>query len=360
MKREEILLLNLLGFGFKRYSYIKSNFGSIFDIPTSSYNEVSKILKINTSILKDLRNGLFQKKIEEIDKLLNKYSVDYITIEDSNYPYRLNSLNNRPIIIYYKGNKELLKSSINCSIVGTRRNDELGKLYTRNIVDLLVNNNVVIISGLARGIDIIAHRRTIEKGGQTIAVLGGGLDHIYPPEHKKEFFEISEKGCLISEYPPGVPPLKRNFFARNRIISGLSDVVVVVQAPENSGALITAEYALKQNKSLFAIPGNIENYLHKGCNLIIKKGAKLLLDYKEILEELGYKSTTEIISKNINQTLSEDEKYIYSLITKEISLDEIAELSGMSVNKIYPLLLSLEVKGLIVQNLGGTFSRVMC
>lgn len=359
MEREEVLVLSSLGVGFKKYSYIKEFFGSVKNIPESSIKEVSKRIGLKEDVIVNFKNGALEGYFDKISSLLKKHNICYMTILDSDYPARLNLLPDRPIVIYYKGNVSLLNSSITCGIVGTRRNDELGKSYTKNLVDLLVSNNVVVVSGLARGIDIIAHRRTLEKKGNTIAVLAGGLDFIYPSEHKREFFEIVDSGCVVSEFPPNTKPLKRNFFIRNRIISGLSDVVVIVQAPEKSGALITGEYALKQNKTLFVIPGNIENHLHRGCNIMLKKGAIPIIDYKDVLEELGYKTIQTPLFNANKQELSDEEKFVYSTITNEITLDELSEITGMSVNKIYPILLSLEVKGMIIQNVGGTFSRVM-
>ncbi len=357
MEKEEIIYLNNKGFGFKRYSYIKNTFGSILNIPKDSINEVSKTLRIREEKLKSILDEGIEKEIERIKKILKEHGINYLTIEDKEYPERLKTISDKPIVIYYKGDVSLLNHSVICSIVGTRRNDEIGKKHTKEIVNILVKNNVVIVSGLARGIDIIAHRRTLEIGGQTIAVLAGGLNNVYPTEHKKEFEEISKKGCVISEFPPNTPYLKRNFFVRNRIISGLSDVVIITQAPERSGALITGEYALKQKKTLMVIPGNIENLLYRGCNIMIKKGAIPIIDYKDILEELGYKITKTSFQQETNQELSEEEKFIYSFITREISIDELSEKTGITINKIYPLLLSLEIKGMIVQNIGGTFSR---
>ncbi|MCS7299547.1 MAG: DNA-processing protein DprA [Spirochaetia bacterium] len=359
MKSEEIIFLNLLGIGFKRYSYIKQNFGSITNIPSSYYEEVSRILKIDKEILEKSGKGLIEDKVKNLLKDNQKFGIGVVTIEDDVYPLRLKDLPDRPILLYYKGDIKILNSSVSCAIVGTRRNDELGKVYTKNLVDMLVSNSVLVVSGLARGIDIIAHRRVIERRGQTVAVLANGLDQVYPPEHKKEFLEISENGCLVSEYPIGVRPLKRNFFIRNRIVSGLSDVVVVVQAPEKSGAMITAKYALKQKRTLFAIPGNIENPLHRGCNILMREGAIPLIDYKDVLEELGYKSVQTNLFHTGDHSLSEEEKFIYSLITKNVTIDEISEITGMPVSSVYPILLSLEVKGLILQNVGGTFSRVI-
>lgn len=359
MERDEVLFLSSLGFGYRRLSFINENFGSILNIPKSSIEEVSKILKVPKEILLEIKEKGIEKRVKEIKETLNKADVKFVTLFDKEYPKRLKDLKDRPISLYYKGDISLINSNITCGIVGTRRNDEIGKNYTRNIVDLLVSNQVVVVSGLARGIDIIAHRRALEKNGLTVAILAGGLDIIYPPEHKKEFIEISKKGCVISEFLPGTQHLKRNFFIRNRIISGISDAVVIVQAPEKSGALITGEYALKQRKPLFVIPGNIENPLHRGCNLMLKKGAIPLIDYKDILEELGYRSIQQTLLQDTQKELSEEEKFIYSFITREITLDEISEATGLPVNQIYPILLSLEIKGLIIQNVGGTFSRIL-
>ncbi|MFN4245639.1 MAG: DNA-processing protein DprA [Brevinematia bacterium] len=358
MEREEILFLNLKGFGFKKYSYIKDNFESLLKIPKDCTKEISKMIRVKEEAIKSITQENIEREVESIKKELKKHNINYITIEDEIYPERLKKIQDKPIVIYYKGDISLLNSDIICSIVGTRRNDEIGKKHTKEIVEMLVKNNVVIVSGLARGIDIIAHRQTLESGGYTIAVLAGGLNIVYPKEHEKDFIRISNKGCVISEFPPNTEYLKRNFFIRNRIISGLGDITIIIQAPEKSGALITGEYAIKQNKTLMVIPGNIENPLYRGSNMMIKKGAIPIIDYRDVLEELGYKIVENDSDNKPKQELSEEEKFVYSFITKEITIDELSEKTGITVNKIYPLLLSLEIKGMIIQNIGGTFSRI--
>jgi len=359
MEREEILVLSYLGIGIKRYLILKERYNSLLDIPKSEIQEVSKMLKINSEKLSEItKEENFTKTVESIKNILDKFQVKFVTVEDRDYPNKIKDLNDKPLVLFYKGDISLASNYLTCSIVGTRRNDNKGKNHTRNITDLLVDNDVCIVSGLARGIDIIAHRRALERNGKTIAVIGHGLDYVYPPEHKKEFEEIEEKGLILTEFFIGERPLRRNFFLRNRIISGISNVVVIVQAPEDSGALITGEYALKQKRTLFAIPGDIENPLHRGCNLMIRKGAKILIDYKDILEELGYKATKS--NEKVQPVeLNEEEKFVYSLITGDMTLDDLSEISGLPVNKLYPILLSLEIKGIIIQNAGGTFSRIM-
>ena len=359
MEREEILVLSYLGIGIKRYSLLKEKYKSLLEIPKSEIQEVSKLLKIDEEKLSEItKEENLTKTLERLKNVLDKYQVKFVTVEDKDYPNKIKDLSDKPLVLFYKGNILLANNYLTCGIVGTRRNDNKGKNHTKNIVDLLVDNDVCIVSGLARGIDIIAHRRALERNGKTIAVIGHGLDYVYPPEHKKEFEEIEEKGLILTEFFIGENPLKRNFFIRNRIISGLSNVVVIVQAPEGSGALITGEYALKQKRTLFAIPGDIENPLHRGCNLMIRKGAKILIDYKDILEELGYKAT-QSTEKVQSVELNEEEKFVYSLITGDMTLDDLAEISGLPVNKLYPILLSLEIKGIIIQNAGGTFSRII-
>jgi len=359
MEREEILLLSYLGIGIKKYSLLKERYKSLLDIPKDEVTEVSKLLKVEQETLINItgKEG-FDSTLKSITSILGKYDIRFVTIEDKDYPNRLKDINDRPIVLFYRGDISLANNYLTCGIVGTRRNDVKGKNHVRNLVDLLVDNDVCVISGLARGIDIIAHRRVLERGGKTIAIVGHGLDYVYPPEHRKEFEEISEKGLIVTEFFVGERPLKRNFFIRNRIISGLSNAVVIVQAPEGSGALITGEYALKQKRALFAIPGDIENPLHKGCNMMIKKGAIPLIEYRDILEELGYK-VIENTHKSNTLELTEEEKFVYSFISGDVTLDDLAEVTGLPVNKIYPILLSLEIKGTIIQNAGGTFSRVM-
>ncbi len=360
MTRDEILILSYFRIGFKRYKLISERIKSLSEITRDTVSEISSRTKIPLETLLDISNKeKCQEILDKLYKTTRSKSINFVTIVDEEYPKNLVDLKDRPLVLFYKGDLSIVSRNLKVGIIGTRYNDKLGEAYTKKLVERLVENNIVTVSGLARGIDIIAHRETIQRGGKTVGVLGGGVDYIYPREHAKDFEKIAENGCLVSEFFPGQAPLPRNFFIRNRIISGLSDVVVIVQAPENSGAIITGNYALAQGRKLLAIPGNIENRLHRGCNQMIKKGAKILIEIDDVLEELEYKAISESFAKNQkeNISLSEEEEFVYSFIIRPTTVDDLSEMTGITISRLYSILLSLEIKGLVVQNIGGTFVR---
>lgn len=214
--------------------------------------------------------------------------IEEINIKDEFYPQQLKNIYNPPLKLYVLGNKDLLKED-GIAIVGARKATEYGEKVALDISKKLSENGINIISGLALGIDTYAHLGTFQQNGKgrTIAVLGSGLDIIYPKQNIGLAKEILKRGgCIVSEYPLGTKPEKLHFPQRNRIISGLSKGVLVVEASEKSGALITADFALEQGKDVFAVPGDIGNLLSVGTNNLIKQGAKLVTKYDEILEEL--------------------------------------------------------------------------
>ncbi len=208
-----------------------------------------------------------------------------LVLEDPDYPTALRGLPQPPAMLYVRGRLELL-SRPGIAVVGTRQHSVYGRDATASFVVGLVRAGYVIISGLARGIDSIAHRTALEAGGDTVAVLGTGLDVPYPPEHEDIFHAIAERGCLVSEFPPGSPPLKFHFPQRNRIIAGLARAVLVVEAPEKSGALNTAQHALEGGKEVFAVPGPIHNPTSVGTNRLIQDGAALVTSVADILHVL--------------------------------------------------------------------------
>ncbi len=213
-------------------------------------------------------------------------NIDIINIYDENYPDKLKKIYDPPIVLYVKGNKDILDEK-SMAIVGCRLCTKYGETQAKKLAYNLSLNNINIISGLARGIDSFAHKGCLMSGGKTLAVVGCGLDRVYPNENKELFNQIINKGgAIISEYVVGTKPLARNFPRRNRIISGLSDGVIVVEAREKSGTLITVDFALEQGKNIYAIPGNIDSPNAYGTNNLIKQGAKLVTDVGDILEDL--------------------------------------------------------------------------
>lgn len=228
----------------------------------------------------------YRKNLDKYIEYMEKEKINIVTIEDNEYPQKLKMIDDYPMYLYTKGNIDLLnKKSI--AMVGTRNCTNYGRKVAVNLSKKLVDNNVVVISGLARGIDTFSHIGALRRESSTIAVLGCGIDKIYPKENEKLAKEIiNKKGLIVSEYVIGSKIEKMNFPARNRIISGLSKGVVVIEAPQKSGALITVDFALEQGREVFAVPGNIDSIFSKGTNDLLKEGAKLVNNINDILQEL--------------------------------------------------------------------------
>jgi len=263
-------------------------------------NDFLKLLPIlsTSKSFKDCWKRLSIKQKKHIDpcnewKKLQKQKIDFILPSENKYPYLLKEIYYAPSSFYIKGK---IPEKMPCiAIVGTRKISPYGKLVTEKLVQKLVYYNFVIISGLADGIDTIAHETALKNKGKTIAILGSGLNKIFPYSNRELAQEIIKHGALITEYPLESPPLKHYFPWRNRIISGLSLATVVIEAPERSGALITARFALEQNREVFAIPGSIFNENSIGTNNLIKQGAKLVSQIEDIFEELNIQLTLPIV-----------------------------------------------------------------
>lgn len=273
-----------------------------------------------------------------------------ISIEDENFPSLLKRIKNPPKKLFYRG--RILKEERAFAVVGTRRHSLYGKQVTIEITSALAREGLTIVSGLAPGIDTLSHKTALEENSRTIAVLGTGIDDksIYPRNNVYLAREIVKKGgALISEYPPGTRGTKFTFPQRNRIIAGLSIGVLVVEAPEKSGALITAHFAKEQGKPVFAIPGNINSPLSKGCNKLIQEGAFLVRQPEDILAKLGIsikKEKKKLIGKN-----EEENKILTLLKDGPLYIDEIIEGTGISPQKIIIILSQMELEGKI-RNLG--------
>lgn len=222
---------------------------------------------------------------DKIKEVVNKIDCSYTTILDENYPDCLKSIYKPPFVLFYKGNLSLLtENSKKIAVIGSRLNSDYGKQATETICEGLVKNNCIIVSGFAKGIDSIAHKSCLQNNGKTIAVLGNGFNIIYPKENKELYKQIINKGLLLTEYPPFVAPEKNYFLERNRIISGISEAIVVMEAKTKSGTMNTVSYALEDGKQIFCVPDKYNN--DSGCNKLIKEGAKLIENVQDILEEL--------------------------------------------------------------------------
>jgi DNA processing protein len=291
-------------------------------------------------------------KAEQEIKKVEKENIKALSYLDKEYPERLKQLEDAPTILFYKGTVALNYSRI-VSIVGTRQATDYGKNITEEIVHDLKKYNPLIISGLAYGIDITAHRAALKAGLQTLAVLGSGIDIIYPATHKNTALQMCHQGGLLSEYLLGTQPEARQFPQRNRIVAGLSDVVIVVEAAETGGALITANVANQYNREVFAVVGNINNKYSTGCNLLIKKHeANIYTQVSDLIEALQWTEGSikkSAISKKIFFLLEDEEQVIYELLNKnkEMSLDDLGWQSQLGVSRVASILLNLEFKNIV-------------
>ena len=294
----------------------------------------------------------FRPKIDpdiEYKKLL-KQKISVLTILDSNYPPLLKEISNPPSILYFRGNIKP-EDNFSIAIVGSRHCSPYGKSVTQKFTSQLVQNGLTIISGLAYGVDKIAHQSALENNGRTIAVLGSGIadQDIRQTDHQLVEKIIDNRGAVISEYPPGIPPLAYHFPYRNRIISGLSRGVLVIEATRKSGSLITANLAIEQNREVFAIPGSIFSPTSEGTNHLIKNStAKLVENVQDILEELNISNIPQKINIRQKIKITPDEQHLLSIIPSEPThLDEIIAKSKMESDQVLALLTILELKGII-------------
>ena len=344
-----------------RFVSLVKHFGSPQAVLSASEKELSDFPEIGPVIASNIKKKVNGELVEKQWELMEKNQVQVLTFRDEAYPENLKSIYDPPPFLFIKG--EIKKDDENAvAIVGCRAASQYGKQIAEKIGRELAKRKITIVSGLARGIDSIGHFSALEENGRTIAVFGSGLDVIYPPENKKLVERIVENGAIISEFLLGTKPEGPNFPRRNRLISGLSLGVVIVEAGAKSGALLTAQSALEQNREVFAIPGNIGAKTSEGTNRLIKQGAKLVTSVEDILEELKIISSVEQkeknqIEKDLSQ-LSEMEKSIYNLIANEpYHIDMIAHDTGITTSCALSTLLSLELKGFIKQLSGKMFVR---
>ena len=360
------LLLSIDGIGPGKIKNLLKKFKSIEKILAANELELIGTDGINKLLAQRIKKIVRNKnKIEEDTKRelerINNLKIKIISLWDSDYPELLKNIYDPPLLLYYKGDiSELDKFSI--AIVGTRKPTEYGKLQTQKFTSELVSQNITIVSGLARGIDSIAHSTALKSNGRTIAVIGSGLNKIYPPENKNLFEEIAERGIIFSEYKLDTKPDAGNFPQRNRIISGLSLGCIVVESGIPGGALQTAQFALDQNREVFAIPGNLGVKQSEGTNTLIQKGtAKLIKNAEDALVELELK-LNPVIGKNIPKQKPDlnlfEEKLLNILTDGQIQIDKIASLSNLSTSDCLVHLLSLEFKGLVKQLPGKVFSII--
>jgi DNA processing protein len=344
-------------FGPVRTKLLLSYFKKAQKIWTSSRDELLNTGLPENRVLAFLD---FRKNfdIEKYFDRLRSYNIKVTTIFDTDFPKNLRDLDGAPMILYYKGVLDSLKTN-SVAIVGTRRMTSYGREVTERFSSGLGNLGVTIISGLARGVDTAAHKACLSVNGKTVAVLGNGLDTVYPPENTELTKAIIKSGgAIISEYPLGYPALPVNFAIRNRIVSGLSDAVIVIEGAEKSGTLLTAGHAAEQGKTVFAVPGQITSPLSAAPLYLLKNGAKIASSVKDILDELDFqiKVDKEKIQEIIPDT-PEEANLLQILENEPLHLDELVRISGRKTSEISARLTIMEMKGM-VKNLGqGIFRK---
>lgn len=283
-----------------------------------------------------------------------------ITIEDEGYPVQLTEIADPPPLLFVKGNPQLLGMP-QIAMVGSRNPSIVGLSVAAEFAGAIAEAGYVVTSGMALGIDAAAHQGVLDAGGYTIAVAGTGLDRVYPARHKALAGEIAGKGALVSEFPLGTNAKAGHFPRRNRIISGLCQGLLVVEAAAQSGSLITARLALDQNREVFAIPGSIHNPLARGCNALIRQGAKLVETVEDIFEELGqYNQIYKCADAQITQTVLDlEQQNLLNLVPySPITVDNLVQASGYSVEIVSSILLFLELQGYIAAAPGGSYYRI--
>lgn len=332
----------------------------------SYFESAEKVWKAKESELREigLRNELTQKFIQhrntfnftKYEKRLNDLSIRTITKGEKEYPVNLSEISDAPYVLYLKGNLKTcdIKS---IGVVGSRKMTSYGKDVCELLVSELVHSGLTIVSGFARGIDTTAHKTALASGGRTIAVLAGGLDSIYPPENTQFAKEVIKNGALISEYPLGYPYLTTSFPHRNRIISGLSKGVLIIEAQKKSGTLWTATHAVSQNRTVFAVPGNITSFNSEAPNYLISQGAKMVLSSSDILSELGV-DASPILQDTLFPVDYDEELLIKTLALEPLHLDELARISGVAISQVSSKLTVLELKGMVKHMGSGVYKRV--
>ncbi len=290
--------------------------------------------------------------LKKISEQIARQGIQILTWDDESYPARLREIDQPPPVLYLRG--EYLPDDVFAvAIVGTRRVTPYGRQVTEEIASFLAANGITVVSGLARGVDAVAHTAALKAGGRTIGVLGSGVDRIYPPEHRALAEQMVERGAVVSDYAPGTPPDASNFPPRNRIISGLSLAVVVIEAGETSGALITAEFAAEQGREIFAVPGSILAPQSKGTNKLIQNGAQPLLTASDLMQALNLTRMGE--HKAARKILPSDEveaKLLAALGEQPVHVDELGNQTGLPIEKVSATLTLMELKGMVRQ-VGG-------
>ena len=353
------LALNFVpGVGPVSFKALLDQFGNPKRVFKASRRELEMVDGIGEGLAKAIKETDIRGKVHRELARVEELKASIVTLADRSYPNNLRQIYDPPPLLYLRGDLQP-RDDLAVSMVGSRLTSNYGRTITERIAGDLATRGVTVVSGMARGIDSAAHRGALAAGGRTIAVLGCGVDIVYPTENRRLFEEIVRSGAVISEFPLSTPPEGVNFPRRNRIISGLSLGVAVVQASSRSGSLITARLALEQNRDVFAVPGNVGMAGSRGTNQLIKQGAKLVESAEDILEEvLPRFQHRELEPEDQELSLEGEEERVFCLLEDEpVHIDSIISQTGMGASRVSTVLLQLELKGLVQQLSGKRFVK---
>ena len=347
----KVALARLDGVGAVTARQLLNEYGSAQAIFECKAKELNAIPYLKKATIQTIVNGKILHQAEEELDVAERYGIDILYFMDSNFPKRLKQISQGPIILYYKGNAPL-DHSRTVGIIGTRRPTPFGDTHVERLIEGLSAYQPLIISGLAYGIDIAAHKAALQKNLSTIGVLGHGLRHLYPAKHRKIAEQMIEQGGLLTEYPFFTEADPRHFPMRNRIVAGLSDALVVIESPKKGGSIITAQFANDYNKDVFAIPGRLHDKTSEGCNWLIKTHRAALLESAEdITYNLRWEEQEKTVAQQLElfESLNKDEKLVVALLQEQdnIHIDLLAFKSKLGTGILATVLLQMELKGLI-------------
>jgi DNA processing protein len=364
------------GVGPRKATQLLERFGSAENVFHATRGELESLRLRGETVESILKREFHDKAVEELDKV-KELGGDVLILDDGSYPFLLREIADPPITLYVRGDWQACFDAPCVGVIGSRKCSTYGENASEMLSRDLAEHGVCIVSGFARGIDTAAHRGALRGKGKTIAVLGTGIDNVYPKENAKLVDEIlANGGAIVSQFPLETPPLKENFPYRNRIISGLSYGVLLVEASERSGSLITARLAMEQNREVMAVPGNITSKNSFGTNYLIKSGAKLVQQWQDVVTELPSEISARILPPNLDEkdsdakpqqqeltpaSLDENERKIWTLLSADepIHIDSLLDESGLSFGDLNSSLVKLDLKDLIRSLPGNFYARKM-
>lgn len=342
------------GIGHSRLKRLLERFGTAEAVLGASQAELIEVPQIGVAAATAIRSARVRDGEAVLGRVAEQGAVTLVP-HDPRFPAELRSINDAPTVLFAAGKLALLAPPL-VAIVGSRAHTRYGAEACRHFASGLTRRGLTVVSGMARGLDAVAHSAALDAGGGTVGVLGNGLGVIYPAANEALYRRVATEGCLLTEYPPGERPHAGSFPRRNRLISGLARVTLVVEARDGSGALITADCALQQGREVLAVPGPITSPQSTGCNRLIQSGAKSALGLRDVLEEYGISYSAQVPSVTLLGGLTDPERQILGLVGEGIEqVDDVAHRAGSTAGEALAVLTSLEIRGLVTQEPGKIF-----